>query len=208
MQHSEQEILGLLDIVRAIAQEGLSYTKNEYDIARYEKLLELTSNTYSRISDITPEEVGALLRKEHGSITPKLGIDVAVMNMQGELLVLKRSDDECWGLPCGWADVDETPFQTAVREVQEETGLEVTPTGYIAISQKGPHNYPGCVHQVNICVATAKVSNTSLVKLSSEHTDYAWITRGTNKNWHRGHERLIDPIFETYKKQTFIKDIP
>ena len=45
-----------------------------------------------------------------------------------KLLLLQRTNDpfrECWNLPAGYAEVDENPLQTAIREVYEETRLRV-----------------------------------------------------------------------------------
>lgn len=202
------DIRTLLDSLRAIAQEGLSYAQNEYDKGRYQKLLDLASGSYASFSGMSDSEIKALLTKELGSITPKLGIDVAVMNTNEKILLVRRSDDRKWSLPCGWADVEETPFQTARRETLEETGLSVNPIGYIAISQKGPRNYPGFVNQVNICVAVEKVDAGVEITLSDEHTEYAWIGEHDVMDWHPGHERLPNLIFKAYKQRSFIQDVP
>lgn len=58
----------------------------------------------------------------------KLGAGVLVVQ-EGRLLLLKRAYHPwkgAWNLPAGYVEVDETPEQAAIREVQEETGLVVT----------------------------------------------------------------------------------
>ena len=42
-----------------------------------------------------------------------------------EMVVCGRESPEMWGLPKGTPETNETPEQTALREVREETGLEV-----------------------------------------------------------------------------------
>jgi len=57
----------------------------------------------------------------------KLGSAVLI-EKDGNLLLLQRSYQPwkgSWNLPAGYVEVDETPEQAAVREVREETGLEV-----------------------------------------------------------------------------------
>lgn len=201
------DIRSLLDTLRAIAQEGINYTKNEYDLARYQRLLDTASKEYSAILQLPQETVDKMLQNELGSITPKLGVDIAVINSAGKLLVLRRSDDNRWCLPCGWMEVEEIPFQTAVREAREETGLTINPIGYIAISQKGPHNYPGFVNQVNICVAIEPVSKDAAITLSAEHTEFKWVTEYDLIDWHPGHERFQKLIFEAYKNRSLIVDV-
>ena len=52
----------------------------------------------------------------------------AVIERDGKLLLLQRTHKPfagCWNLPAGYAEADESPDQTAVREVFEEIGLRV-----------------------------------------------------------------------------------
>jgi ADP-ribose pyrophosphatase YjhB (NUDIX family) len=51
-----------------------------------------------------------------------------LIEQDGRLLLLQRTNDpfrDCWNLPAGYAEIDESPLQTAIREVYEETGLRV-----------------------------------------------------------------------------------
>ena len=53
------------------------------------------------------------------------GIAVIIFNEQGDILLQKRADVEQWGIPSGHVEPGETVMDAAVREVQEETGLQV-----------------------------------------------------------------------------------
>jgi 8-oxo-dGTP pyrophosphatase MutT (NUDIX family) len=201
-----KNILNILDETRAISIEGLTYAKDKYDVDRYKRLMEITAVEYSKILDLPKGSVLSELRKEIGCITPKLGVDVAIINTDGELLILKRTDDNKWSLPCGWVDVGESPFDTALRESKEETGIDIKPLGYIAITEKGPHLYPKLTHQVNILVATKLVEKKTSVNISHEHSKFRWINKKEAKkiNWHPGHERLIRPIFNFVEDGKYI----
>jgi ADP-ribose pyrophosphatase YjhB (NUDIX family) len=48
-----------------------------------------------------------------------------VGNDDGQILLLQRSDSGIWLYPTGWADVGYSPSEVAVKEVHEETGIEV-----------------------------------------------------------------------------------
>jgi 8-oxo-dGTP pyrophosphatase MutT (NUDIX family) len=63
-------------------------------------------------------------------------------SMTRGVLVLKRSDNGAWGVPGGWADIDESPFETGVRETREEAGIDIEPIGYIGIARKTPRTFP------------------------------------------------------------------
>jgi len=50
-----------------------------------------------------------------------------VRDGEGRILLQRRSDDGRWNLPAGAIDPGESPDEAVVREVREETGLEVRP---------------------------------------------------------------------------------
>jgi len=51
---------------------------------------------------------------------------VVVLFHQGKVLGVTRKEDTTdWGLPGGKLEIGETPTQAAIREVKEETGLDI-----------------------------------------------------------------------------------
>lgn len=98
-----------------------------------------------------------------------------------QLLVLKRSDDDyfmpgIWELPGGRLQYDEDPKQGLVREIQEETGIEVE-----VVHALNTHHFThkdGKPLTMIIFVCTA---GTTHVQLSDEHTHAAWIPLKTCK---------------------------
>jgi 8-oxo-dGTP pyrophosphatase MutT (NUDIX family) len=64
-------------------------------------------------------------------LTP--GVAAVIVNDRGEVLLQRRSDDGRWGLPGGAMEPGEEPAETLVREVLEETGLEVVPERIVGV---------------------------------------------------------------------------
>ena len=56
-----------------------------------------------------------------------------IRDADGRVLLQRRADDGGWGLPAGAIDPGETPADAVIREVYEETGLEVHPTRVIGV---------------------------------------------------------------------------
>jgi 8-oxo-dGTP pyrophosphatase MutT (NUDIX family) len=56
---------------------------------------------------------------------PAMSSGAVVMNADGRILLLRRADEDIWGLPKGTVEPGETLEEAALREVREETGLEV-----------------------------------------------------------------------------------
>jgi ADP-ribose pyrophosphatase YjhB (NUDIX family) len=67
-----------------------------------------------------------LFASETGYATPKLDVRGAVFDTLGRILLVRETADAGrWTLPGGWADVNQTPRQSVVREVAEESGYDV-----------------------------------------------------------------------------------
>jgi ADP-ribose pyrophosphatase YjhB (NUDIX family) len=132
------DILPLLEKIQAIARNGLTYAKDFYNRERYEKLLEL-ANEYSGLAlDLPAQEVKERLSRELGPITPKLGADAAIFDDEGKILLMLRIDNRRWCMPCGLQDVGESPEECAIREAQEETGLEVRAFDLVGVFTRMP----------------------------------------------------------------------
>lgn len=61
------------------------------------------------------------------------GVSAAVFNNEGHVLAIHNKKRDFWDVPGGLADLDESSSATAVREVREETGLEVEPVNIISV---------------------------------------------------------------------------
>jgi 8-oxo-dGTP diphosphatase len=63
-----------------------------------------------------------------------MGAAAIILNTAGEVLLVKHTYGQCnWEIPGGRAEEGESPVTTAIREVREETGLDVVAqsmTGY------------------------------------------------------------------------------
>jgi len=60
-------------------------------------------------------------------------VNVAVTNKAGQILLIRRSDNDNWALPGGAVDLGESLTQAAVRETREESGVECEITGVSGI---------------------------------------------------------------------------
>ncbi len=117
----------------AIAEAGLGGTQDEYDHARYVRMVRLAAELGRLSSD---DGVVAIERSESGPLlvhTPKLGVDAAIFDQQGRILLIQRSDCRLWAMPGGTADVGETAAEGAAREAWEETGLQVRPIRLLGV---------------------------------------------------------------------------
>ncbi|GAA2350993.1 NUDIX domain-containing protein [Streptomyces cuspidosporus] len=95
----------------------------------------------------------------------------------GRILLQRRRDNGLWALPGGGMDMSESLPGTAVREVKEETGLEVEITGLVGTYTDPRHVIAytdGEVRrQFNVCF-TARVVGGQLA-ISEESTELRFV---------------------------------
>jgi 8-oxo-dGTP pyrophosphatase MutT (NUDIX family) len=65
--------------------------------------------------------------------------NVAVVNEDGALLMIHRTDNDNWALPGGAMDLGESLVTAAVREVKEETGIDCEIVGLVGIYTDPKH---------------------------------------------------------------------
>lgn len=110
--------------VQAIAKTGLHYAQDEYDRERYRVLHTIAAEMTAHYSGVEPTLVHDLFAYEQGHVTPKIDVRGVVFHNDALLLTKERGSGK-WSLPGGFADVGESPSESTVREVREESGYEV-----------------------------------------------------------------------------------
>lgn len=104
-------------------------------------------------------------------------VNVVVENDRGEILLIRRSDNDNWALPGGAIDLGESMTQAAVREVKEETGVDCEITGLVGIYTDPKHvilyTSNGEARQEFSILLTARETGGRPTP-SSESTEVAW----------------------------------
>lgn len=127
--------------IQSIAQIGLNYSVNPYDIERYQQLRQLSFEMMGSISNSPVENINALFSNEKGYQTPKTDVR-GIIFRENKILMVQEKTDKCWTLPGGWADIGLSPNQIAVKEIWEESGLEAEPVRLLAVHDKMCHAHP------------------------------------------------------------------
>jgi ADP-ribose pyrophosphatase YjhB (NUDIX family) len=133
--------------LQAIAQDGLTYTGDEYDAGRYEQLRGIAAEILASHATGGLEEARGLLELERGPATPKVDVRAAVFGGD-EILLVREPDNGGWSLPGGWADVGESPAEATVREVREEAGYRVRASRLISLYDRDRHGHPPIPYHV------------------------------------------------------------
>jgi len=150
--------------VRALAQNGLTFTRDPFDRERYRELQRLAAELLAGELKIPPERAEALWSGEEGYATPKVDVRGGVFSGDRVLLVRERADGK-WTLPGGWVDVNDSPAAAVEREIREESGYEARAVKLAALIDRRRHPHPPSVHHIYklmfVCELTGGQATTS-----------------------------------------------
>lgn len=133
---------------------------------------------------------------------------VVIYDQQGRVLVLQREDDaNFWQSVTGTLEADEAPEVTAIREVQEETGIDIYTQGYTLcdcrqtnqyeIRPLWRHRYPPNISVNTEYVFCVEVSGEHSIQLS-EHLQYIWLEK----------EAAISKVWSATNKEAIARFVP
>lgn len=123
---------------------------------------------------------------------------------QIEFLLLKRSEKEIypglWQMVSGTIHNGETAYQTALREIAEETGLK--PIKFWVVPNINSFYSPERNYISLLPVFAVQVKVTDKVKISDEHVEFGWFKKPKAKKmlaW-AGQRKSVDIISEYFTK--------
>jgi ADP-ribose pyrophosphatase YjhB (NUDIX family) len=132
---SEKDLRRWAEALAGVARTGMAFTDNQFERERYEEILLIAGDIKTAADD---GREGALDTNGHvvewmkelkqgvaGYATPKVAVGAAVVNDEGKLLLIQRADSGVWLYPTGWSDIGYSAPEVVVKEVREETGIEV-----------------------------------------------------------------------------------
>ncbi len=142
--------------LKSIAEAGLRYSEGVYDRERYLRLHEISSLP---LQATAPE---FRWPQEIGYATPKVDVRAAVIDDNGRILLVQEAASGLWTLPGGWADLNHSQSENAVKEVREEAGLDVEVLKLIACWDKDRQGHPGQPEHVYKLVFLCRVTGGEL----------------------------------------------
>ena len=132
--------------IQSLAQSGLAYTNNAYDIERYNRLREIACEMINLKTDLKLDKIKDLFCNETGYQTPK--IDTRAVIFKDNKILLVHENNDTWSIPGGWCDVLESIKSNTEKEAKEETGLDVKAKKIIALQDRNKHNQPAYAYGI------------------------------------------------------------
>lgn len=185
--------------LQAIAQTGLTYARDPFDIERYEQARDLAARMIAHHLDLQVETALEQLRFETGHATPKVDVRGVVFR-DGQILLVRERLDGLWTLPGGWADVNESASEATIREVREESGFETRAVKLLAAWDRRKHGHPPSRHHAyKLCFRCELTGGKPATSI--ETTGVAFFARNALPELSTGRvtERQIDRLFEHFE---------
>lgn len=172
MEMTDRTWLEWVQRLQAVAQSGLAYCTNVYDIERYHQISNIAAEIVAYYSDTDLSVVHDLFASQSGYATPK--IDCRGVIFQDEKLLLVRElADGGWTLPGGWVDVGEPLSKAVEREVREESGYLVKASRLLAVYDRNQHGHPPYLfHSYKIFVQCEVVGKTEADPTETEKSTF------------------------------------
>lgn len=182
-----QPLHQLLERLRATATTGLHYASDDYNRSRYAEILEDVMGLYAQLDYFKMSQLPPL--DALGYITPKVGVNAIVQNEAGEILLEKRVDDHCWCIIGGWCEPGLSPEENLLKEVREETGLEVELVRLVGIFSRRPSKrfMFSSYHLLYECSPIG-----GSLRKSFESEEVAFLHPKEVKNWHHDHREWVE----------------
>jgi 8-oxo-dGTP pyrophosphatase MutT (NUDIX family) len=106
-----------------------------------------------------------------------VGATLLVLNQDNQLLMIKRTDNRCWGVPGGAMELGESLENTVKRETQEEIGINVKDLELFGVysGQELYYQYPNGAEVYNVSVVYITRNVSEVIKVNhDEHSEYKY----------------------------------
>jgi ADP-ribose pyrophosphatase YjhB (NUDIX family) len=127
--------------IQALSQAGLTFSKDIYDIERYEELRNISAEIMAVHTELEIEKIKNLFTNERGYQTPKVDVRGVIFE-KNQILLVKENIDNKWSLPGGFCDIGLSPSENVIKEIKEESGYDVIPVKLLALLDKNKHAHP------------------------------------------------------------------
>jgi len=188
--------------LQSLAQAGLFYCKDNYELERYERIREISAEMISYQSEIPLEKVKDLFCSDIGYQTPKIDTRAAIFQ-EGKILLVHEANDT-WSLPGGWVDVNISVKENMIREVKEEAGLDIRVKRIIAVQDREKHNLPIYAYKVCKIFMQCEVTGGEFVpNIETTGFDYFGIDELPCLALEKNNREQIEMCFEAMKSDTW-----
>ena len=123
--------------IQSIAKIGLVFSKDPYAITNYQQINDLTIEMLEKLMDIEFNRPNYFSRDIYP--TPSVSVRAVIVDQNKEkALFVRESNSGTYSFPGGWADLYDSPGQTALNESSQEAGADIEIVRLVGILNRTP----------------------------------------------------------------------
>ena len=148
--------------VQSISKIGLIYSKDPYALTNYKELNDLSTKFLEDFLEVKFDRPNYFQRDIYP--TPNISVRTIIFNEdKTKVLMVREAALQAYSLPGGWADLYDSPSQTARNECRQEAGAEIEIVRLVGLTSRTPFKSPTSIPEF-VAIFEAK-----LTKLNKEH---------------------------------------
>ena len=123
--------------IQSIAKIGLVFSKDPYAITNYQQINDLTLEMMEKLMEIEFHRPNYFSRDIYP--TPSVSVRAIILNENRDrLLMVREANSGTYSFPGGWADLYDSPAQTAINESTQEAGADIEVTRLVGVLNRTP----------------------------------------------------------------------
>lgn len=124
--------------IQSIAKIGLVFSKDPYAITNYQQINDLTLEMMEKLMEIEFHRPNYFSRDIYP--TPSVSVRAIILNEnRDKLLMVREANSGTYSFPGGWADLYDSPAQTAINESTQEAGADIEVTRLVGVLNRTPY---------------------------------------------------------------------
>ena len=148
--------------VQSISKIGLIYSKDPYALTNYQELNDLSTKFLEDFLEVKFDRPNYFQRDIYP--TPNISVRTIIFNEdKTKVLMVREAALQTYSLPGGWADLYDSPSQTAKNECIQEAGAEIEIVRLVGLTSRTPFKAPTSIPEY-VAIFEAK-----LTELHKEH---------------------------------------
>lgn len=123
--------------IQSIAKIGLVHSKDPYALTNYKEINDLSTKYLEEFMDVKFDRPNYFERDIYP--TPNVSVRTLIFNEdRTKILLVREANLQAYSLPGGWADLYDSPAQTARNECLQEAGAEIEIVRLVGITNRTP----------------------------------------------------------------------
>ena len=124
--------------IQAIAKIGLTYSKDPYAITNYQEINDLSKAFLEDFINIKLDRPNYFEKNVYP--TPNISVRTIIFNKERDkILMVREVKTQNYSLPGGWAELYDSPSQTAINECLQEAGAEISSVRLVGVTNRTPY---------------------------------------------------------------------